>query len=89
MTPEMVVSIGREALMLTLMISGPMLLFGLIVGLAIALFQAATQIHEMTLTFVPKILSVALALLIFLPWMINLATDFMRHMFALIPNMVG
>jgi len=83
----MVVSFGREALMLTLMISGPMLLFGLIVGLAIALFQAVTQIHEMTLTFVPKILAVAAALLIFLPWMINLATDFMHHVFDMIPGL--
>ena len=87
MTPQMVVSIGREALMLTLMISGPMLLFGLVVGLSIALFQAVTQIHEMTLTFVPKILAVAAALLIFLPWMLNLATDFLRHMFELIPGL--
>jgi len=87
MTPQMVVSIGREALILTLMISGPMLLFGLIVGLAVALFQAVTQIHEMTLTFVPKILAMAAALLIFLPWMINLATDFMRHIFDLIPSL--
>jgi len=85
----MIVSIGREALSVTLMISGPMLLFGLVVGLAISIFQAITQINEMTLTFVPKILAVALALLIFLPWMINMATDFARHMFALIPTLVG
>ncbi len=89
MTPQMVVAIGREALMVTLMISGPMLLFGLIVGLVISIFQAVTQIHEMTLTFVPKILAVALALLIFLPWMINVATDFARHMFELVPQLVG
>ncbi|UCG61244.1 MAG: flagellar biosynthesis protein FliQ [Candidatus Zixiibacteriota bacterium] len=89
MTPQMVVAIGREALMLTVMISGPMLLFALIVGLLISIFQAVTQIQEMTLTFVPKILAVALALLIFLPWMINMATDFARHMFELIPSLVG
>ncbi|MEW5993896.1 MAG: flagellar biosynthesis protein FliQ [Candidatus Zixiibacteriota bacterium] len=89
MTPQMVVAIGREALMVTLMVSGPMLLFGLIVGLLISIFQAVTQIHEMTLTFVPKILAVALALLIFLPWMINMATDFARHMFELVPQLVG
>ncbi len=89
MTPQMVVAIGREALTLTLMISGPMLIFGLVIGLAISVFQAITQINEMTLTFVPKILAVALALLIFLPWMINMATDFARHMFALIPTLVG
>jgi len=85
----MVVAIGREALTVTLMISGPMLLFGLIVGLVISVFQAITQINEMTLTFVPKILAIALALLIFLPWMINMATDFARHMFDLIPTLAG
>ena len=89
MTPQMVVAIGREALTVTLMISGPMLLFGLIVGLVISVFQAITQINEMTLTFVPKILAIALALLIFLPWMINMATDFARHMFDLIPTLAG
>lgn len=89
MTPQMVVSIGREALTLTIMIAGPMLLFGLIVGVSVALFQAITQIQEMTLTFIPKILAVAAALLIFLPWMINMATDFTRHMFELIPTLVG
>ena len=89
MTPEMVVAIGREALSVTLMVAGPMLLFGLVVGVAISLFQAITQINEMTLTFVPKILAIALSLLIFLPWMINVATDFARHMFDLIPGLVG
>ncbi len=89
MTPQMVVAIGREALMLTVMISGPLLLFALVVGLIISIFQAVTQIQEMTLTFVPKILAVALALLIFLPWMINMATDFTRHMFELIPTLAG
>jgi flagellar biosynthetic protein FliQ len=89
MTPQMVVAIGREALMLTVMISGPLLLFALVIGLIISIFQAVTQIQEMTLTFVPKILAVALALLIFLPWMINMATDFTRHMFELIPTLAG
>lgn len=89
MTPQMVVAIGREALTVTLMIAGPMLLFGLIIGLIISVFQSVTQINEMTLTFVPKILGVALALLIFLPWMINMVTDFTRHMFDLIPMLVG
>ena len=89
MTPQMVVSIGREALTLTLMLAGPMLIAGLTVGLTVALFQAVTQIQEMTLTFIPKIVAVGLALLIFLPWMINLVTDFTRHMFELIPTLVG
>jgi flagellar biosynthesis protein FliQ len=89
MTPQMVISIGREALMVTLMVAAPMLIMGLIVGLIISIFQAVTQINEMTLTIVPKILAVGLALLVFLPWMINMMTDFTRHMFALIPTLVG
>ena len=89
MTPQMVVSIGREALTVTLMVAGPMLMFGLIIGLIISIFQAVTQINEMTLTFVPKILAVAVALLVFLPWMISMLTDFTNHMYDLIPTLVG
>jgi flagellar biosynthetic protein FliQ len=89
MTPQMVVEIGREALTVTLLVAAPMLGFGLVVGLVISIFQAVTQINEMTLTFVPKILAVAAALLIFLPWIINTLVDFTRHMFALIPTLVG
>jgi flagellar biosynthetic protein FliQ len=85
----MVVAIGREALSLTLMVAGPMLAFGLIIGLIISIFQAVTQINEMTLTFVPKILAVAAALLVFMPWMINMLTDFATHMFDLIPTLAG
>lgn len=85
----MVVAIGREALSVTLMVAGPMLLFALVIGLAISIFQAITQINELTLTFVPKILAIALALLIFLPWMINVLTDFTHHMFDMIPGLVG
>ena len=89
MTPEMVVAIGREALTVTLMIAGPMLAAGLIVGVVISLFQAVTQIQEMTITFVPKIIAIAGAMLVFLPWMINVATDFARHMFDMIPGLAG
>lgn len=89
MTQEMIVSIGREALTLTLMVSGPMLAFGLIVGVVISIFQAVTQINEMTITFVPKIVAVAAALLLFLPWMINMVTDFTTRMFAIIPTLTG
>ncbi|MEE8404965.1 MAG: flagellar biosynthesis protein FliQ [candidate division Zixibacteria bacterium] len=89
MTPQMVVSIAREALMLTLLIAGPMLMFGLVIGLVVSIFQAVTQIQEMTLTFVPKIIGIALALLIFLPWMINKLTDFTRHMIEMIPGLAG
>jgi len=84
-TPQMVVAIGREALTVTLMVAAPMLIFGLIIGLIISIFQAVTQINEMTLTFVPKILAVGLGLLVFLPWMINMLIDFTHHMYELIP----
>ena len=89
MTPQMVVAIGREALTAVLLVASPMLIFALVVGLIISIFQAVTQINEMTLTFVPKILAVALAVLIFLPWMINVLTDFATHMFDLIPTLAG
>lgn len=71
--------------MMTLMVSAPMLAFGLIVGLAISVLQAVTQIHEMTLTFIPKIVAVAVALLIFLPWMINIIVDFTTRLLTSIP----
>lgn len=89
MTPQMVIALGREALTVTLLVAAPMLIFGLLIGLVIAIFQAITQIHEMTLTFVPKILAVALALLVFMPWMINKLVDFTTHVFELIPTLVG
>lgn len=89
MTPQTVVEIGREALMVTLLVSSPLLLCALVIGLAISIFQAITQINEMTLTYVPKILAVSAALLIFLPWIITKLTDFTRHMFELIPTLVG
>jgi len=89
MTPQYVLSLGREAITLTLLVSAPMLVFGLVVGLLISILQAVTQIHEMTLTFIPKIVAVALAMLLFLPWMINMLVDFTTRLFMNIPNLVG
>lgn len=74
--------------MLTLMVSGPMLFFGLLVGLTIAILQAVTQVHEMTLTFIPKILAVAFALLVFLPWMITQLVDFTTRLILSIPTLL-
>jgi flagellar biosynthetic protein FliQ len=71
MTPEFVVSFAQEAIKVTILVSMPMLVLGLIVGLAISIFQAVTQIQEMTLTFVPKILIVLVALLFFASWMLE------------------
>jgi flagellar biosynthetic protein FliQ len=77
-----VLSLGREAIIITLLVSAPMLIFGLVVGLAISILQAVTQIHEMTLTFIPKIIAVSVALLIFLPWMFNMILDFTNRTFG-------
>ena len=71
MTPEFVVTFAQEAIKTTILVSMPMLGLGLAVGLIVAVFQAVTQVHEMTLTFVPKILVVLLALLFFAHWMIE------------------
>lgn len=89
MTSQYVIALGKEAIMLTLMVSAPMLILGLVVGLAIAIFQAVTQIHEMTLTFVPKIVAVGLALLICFPWIINMLVGFTTRLFTSIPTLVG
>jgi len=87
MTPEMVVSIGRDAVMTMLMVSAPMLLSGLLIGLIISILQAITQVHEMTLTFIPKIVVVAVSLIIFLPWIMNVVTEFTRRLFGIIPTL--
>ena len=87
MTQELVITIGRDALLLILMVSSPMLGFGLLVGVTIAIFQAVTQINEITITFVPKIVAVALALLLFLPWIINSVVDFANRIYAIIPTL--
>lgn len=87
MTPETVATIGKEAIQTVLMIAAPMLGFGLVVGIMVSIFQAATQIQEMTLTFVPKIVAVFIALLIFFPWMMQTMIEFTREMILSIPNM--
>jgi len=87
MTTDWVLGIGREAIYMALMVSAPMLLLGLFVGLTVSILQAVTQVHEMTLTFIPKILAVALALLIFLPWMISKLVDFTSRMITSIAGM--
>jgi flagellar biosynthetic protein FliQ len=89
MTTQYVLGLGREAVMLTLMVSAPMLGFGLLVGLVVSVFQAATQIQEMTLTFIPKIVAVALALLLFLPWILNKLVGFTSSLFNSIPMLTS
>ena len=87
MTPESVVEIGQYAMRTVILVAGPMLLAGMIVGLVISIFQAATQINEMTMTFVPKILAVFVVLIITLPWTIRQLTSFTEAMFNRIANM--
>lgn len=76
MTDATIVAIGRDALMTVLLVAGPMLGLGLLVGLLVSIFQATTQIQEQTLTFIPKILAVLLSALIFGPWMLRVMTEF-------------
>ncbi len=78
------VALGVETLKLALILSLPMLMAGLIAGLAISIFQATTQINEMTLSFIPKILVVAVVMIITMPWMMNQMIDFTTHMFNMI-----
>lgn len=85
MTPEFVVGFAKEAIMLTILVSMPMLGLGLIVGLAISIFQAVTSIQEMTLSFVPKILAVFLGLLFFAPWMLEKLVSFIEKIINNIP----
>lgn len=88
MTPESVMTLGRHAMEVTLMIATPMLLTALIIGLLVSIFQAATQINEATLSFIPKLVGVFLALIIAGPWMLGIMVDYMRLMFSGIPAMV-
>jgi flagellar biosynthetic protein FliQ len=82
MTPQYVIQLGQQAIVLMLLISAPMLLAGLVVGLGVSILQAVTQVHEVTLTFIPKILAVVLALFLFLPWMLNQMTRYSTEIFT-------
>ncbi len=88
MTPEFVTGFLSDGIKTTILLALPMLLAGLVVGLIVSIFQAATQINEMTMTFIPKILAVGLALLIFFPWMLQIMIDFVRNLFINIPNYI-
>ena len=86
MTPEYVVDIARQAIETVLMVAGPMLIAALSVGLIISIFQAATQINEQTMTFIPKIVAVFVTMLIFAPWMLQKATGFLLMIFERLPH---
>ena len=89
MTPETVLSLGQQALYVTALLAAPMLIAVLMVGLLVGMFQAATQINEMTLSFIPKLGILALMVLLFGPWMLTTLVDFMRRIFESIPALIG
>lgn len=89
MTPSTVIEIGRVAIEVTLLVSMPMFLAALVTGLVISIFQAATQINEMTLSFVPKLVAMFVTLVVAGPWMLTVLTDYMRRLFESIPGMIG
>ncbi len=89
MTPESVLDIGQRALEVTILLAGVILLPALAVGLVVAMFQAATQINEMTLTFIPKLVIVVVVLMMAGPWMLQLITDFTVGLIESIPELIG
>lgn len=89
MNPESVMTIGRHALELTLLVSAPLLLAALAVGLLVSVFQAATQINESTLSFIPKLIAILVMLVLAGPWMITMMVDYMRRLFENLPFMIG
>ncbi len=89
MTQIYVLNLGREAILITLLVAAPMLGIGLLVGLSISIIQAVTQINEMTLTFIPKIIAVALSLMFFLPWIMRFLITFTRELYTSIQFMGG
>jgi len=89
MTPTTVVELGRQAVELTLLVSAPLFLAALVTGLLVSIFQAATQINEMTLTFVPKLVAIFFTLVVMGPWMITHITDFIQRLYSSIPGLIG
>ena len=87
MTPELVVQLARRTFEVTLLLSAPLLIFSLVVGLTVSIFQAVTSVNEATLSFVPKIVAVMLAMIIFFPWMMSYMSDFTREIYGMIANM--
>ena len=89
MSPDQVVSLTTKALEVSVMLAAPMLLFGLVAGLVISIFQAVTQIQEMTLSFIPKILAVIAAVVIFFPWMMDVIINYTINLFLNINQYIG
>lgn len=89
MSPESVMTIGQQALEITFMVSAPLLLAALATGLVVSIFQAATQINEMTLSFIPKLLVMFAVMILAGPWMLGVMLDYMQRLYAGIPWMAG
>lgn len=89
MTPTTVIEIGRGAMEVALMVSAPLFIAALATGLIISIFQAATQINETTLSFVPKLIAIFVTLILAGPWMIAVMTDYIRRLYEAIPSMIG
>ena len=89
MSPETVLTIGSRALEITLMLAAPLLLVALVTGLIVGAFQAATQINEQTLSFIPKLLAMALAVVVAGPWMLKVMISYTRELFESIPSLIN
>ena len=89
MDPETVISIGQQAMWVTMLIAAPMLLSALAVGLLVGMFQAATQINEMTMSFIPKLLVLVLALVVAGPWMLTVIMNFTQQLMEQIPSLIS
>jgi flagellar biosynthesis protein FliQ len=89
MSPEAVMTIGSRALEITLMLAAPMLLVALVTGLIVGAFQAATQINEMTLSFIPKLIAISVALMVAGPWMLKVLVGYTRELFESIPSLIN
>jgi flagellar biosynthetic protein FliQ len=89
MTPETVMALGRQAVEVALMLSGPLLISALGIGLLVSLIQAATQVNEATLSFIPKLVGTFLVLILAGPWMLQLFVDYVRQLFEKIPQLIG
>lgn len=89
MTPETIMTIAQHALQITILLALPLLLAALTIGLAVGIFQAATQINEMTLSFIPKLIGMAAMLMLAGPWMLKTLVNYTQELFASIPGLIG
>ena len=89
MTQELIVNYAMESIKVGLLVSAPMLAFGLVAGLVVSVFQAATSVQDLTMIFIPKILAVFLALILFLPWLVNTMAGFASNVFSNFPGYIG